>query len=383
MTEEERRAWAYLSRVAEVPNPRIAVLAETVGPVEAEQRIRRRDLTDAKLLSSTASRYEIDCARDDLETLDRLGGRLLTSTDAEWPVTAFRSFDGVDKAKRPQGYAPMVLWVVGPSSMVEVAGRSAALVGTRAASGYGEFATADLAAGLVERDVAVVSGGAYGIDGAAHRAVLSCDGVTVAVLASGIDVPYPSGHSALLHRVARHGLVVTEYPPGSRPCRRHFLARNRLVAALSGATVVVEAGIRSGAANTAAWAKALGRHVCAVPGPITSASSVGCHELLKNDEEVHLVTRAEEIVELVGSYGEFADEQPRPHNEVDGLSPEELAVYEALPGRGSRSVDQIALTAGVPETEVIGQLTMLDIRGLVTQQDGEWKILRNNRSHAP
>ena len=378
MTEDERRAWAYLSRVAEAPNPRIAVLVKTMGVLEAAERVRRRDLPDAKLLSATEARHGIDCAREDLEVLDRLGGRLLTPGDEEWPATAFGSFDGVDKAKRPQGYAPLALWVVGPSSLVEVAARAAALVGTRAASDYGEFAAADLAAGLVERDVAVVSGGAYGIDGAAHRAALSCDGVTVAVVASGVDVPYPSGHSALLHRVARHGVVVSEYPPGSRPCRRHFLARNRLIAALSGATVVVEAGIRSGAANTAAWAKALGRNVCAVPGPITSAASVGCHELLKNDTGAHLVTRADEIVELVGNYGELAAEPPRPRSEVDGLSPEELTVYEALPGRGSRSVDQIAVAAGMPETDVIGQLTMLDIRGLVAQQDGEWKVLRSN-----
>ena len=380
MTEDERRAWAYLCRVAEAPNPRIAVLVKTVGVLEAAERVRRRDLPDAKLLAATEARHGIDCARHDLEVLDRLGGRLVTPVDEDWPATAFGSFDGVDTAKRPQGYAPLALWVVGPASLVDVASRAAALVGTRAASDYGEFAAADLAAGLVERDVAVVSGGAYGNDGAAHRATLSCDGVTVAVVASGVDVPYPSGHSALLHRVARHGVVVSEYPPGSRPCRRHFLARNRLIAALSGATVVVEAGIRSGAANTAAWAKALGRNICAVPGPITSAASVGCHELLKNEEKAHLVTRAEEIVELVGNYGEFAAEQPRPRSEVDGLSEEELAVYEALPGRGSRSIDQIAVAAGMPETDVIGQLTMLDIRGLVTQQDGEWKVARHNSS---
>ncbi|TRW80732.1 DNA-protecting protein DprA [Mycolicibacterium sp. 018/SC-01/001] len=383
MTEDERRAWAYLCRVAEAPNPRIAVLVQTVGVVEAAERVRRRDLPDAKLLAATEARHGVDCAREDLAVLDRLGGRLVTPADDEWPVMAFSSFDGVDTTTRPQGYAPLALWVLGPSSLAEIPYRAAALVGTRAASDYGEYAAADLAAGLVEREVAVVSGGAYGIDGAAHRAVLSCDGATVAVVASGVDVPYPSGHSALLHRVARHGLVVSEYPPGSRPCRRHFLARNRLIAALSGATVVVEAGIRSGAANTAAWAKALGRNVCAVPGPITSASSVGCHELLKNDATTHLVTRAEEIVELVGDYGEFAAEQPRPRTAVDGLSADELAVYEALPGRGTRAVDQIAVAAGMPETAVIGQLTMLDIRGLVTQQDGEWKVRRPGNPPTP
>ncbi|BBX71004.1 DNA-processing protein DprA [Mycolicibacterium psychrotolerans] len=374
MTEEERRAWAYLSRVAEPPNPRVAALAATLGPVEAAERIRRRDLTDAPLLKGTAARHEIDCARDDLEVLDRLGGRLIVEGDGEWPYLAFRSFAGVEKFSKPQAYAPLALWVVGPSALSMVSERAAAIVGTRAATSYGEFATADLAAGLAERDVAIVSGGAYGIDGAAHRAALACDGVTVAVLACGIDVPYPSGHSALLHRVSRHGLIVSEYPPGMRPSRRQFLARNRLVAAVTGATVVVEAGVRSGAANTAAWARALGRNVCAVPGPITSASSVGCHALIRN--EAHLVTRAEEILELVGRAGEIAEDPPRPRSELDDLSPDELAVYEALPGRGTRSIEDIAVVAGLPVADVLGPLTMLDIKGLVTQDNGDWKLLR-------
>jgi DNA processing protein len=247
-------------------------------------------------------------------------------------------------------------------------------VGTRAASPYGEFAAADLAAGLVERDVAVVSGAAFGIDGAAHRSALSCDGLTVAVLASGVDVPYPSGHSAMLHRIARHGVVVSEYPPGTRPTRRQFLARNRLVAALSGATVVVEAGARSGAANTASWANLLGRSVCAVPGPVTSSSSVGCHVLIRAGAT--LVTRAAEVVELIGRVGEFAPEPDRPVAVTDGLDDVELTVYDALPKRGSRTVEEIAVIAGLPVTEVLGPLTMLDVRGLARREDGCWKLVR-------
>jgi DNA processing protein len=165
----------------------------------------------------------------------------------------------------------------------------------------GEQVTADLTAGLTERGVAVISGGAYGIDGAAHRAALASDGVTVAVLAGGIDILYPAGHSGLLHRIGSNGLLVTEYPPGVRPARHRFLTRNRLVAAFAGAAVVVEAGLRSGAANTAAWARSLGRVVGAVPGPVTSSASAGCHALLRDG--AHLVTRAEDIVEFVGRIG--------------------------------------------------------------------------------
>ena len=136
------------------------------------------------------------------------------------------------------------------------------------------------------------------------------DGITVAVLAGGLDIPYPAGHSALLHRIGQHGLLFTEYPPGVRPARHRFLTRNRLVAAVAGAAVVVEAGLRSGAANTAAWARALGRVVAAVPGPVTSSASAGCHALLRNGAE--LVTRADDVVELVGRIGELAPEEPRP-----------------------------------------------------------------------
>ena len=128
--------------------------------------------------------------------------------------------------------------------------------------------------------------------------------MTVAVLAGGIDVLYPAGHSALLHRIGSTGLFLTEYPPGVRPARHRFLTRNRLVAARPGATVVVEAGLRSGAANTAAWARALGRVVAAVPGPVTSSASAGCHALLRDGAE--LVTRADDVVELVGRAWELA-----------------------------------------------------------------------------
>ena len=371
-----RRAWAYLSRVAEPPNPELAQLVCKVGAVEAADLVRRRDRNlDDRLKRSTQARHELDCAESDLDILDRMAGRLVTVDDDEYPGLAFTALRHVTvDDKRPQAHAPLVLWTVGPVSMIDVAERSAALVGTRAASAYGEYVAGDLAVGLVERDVAVVSGGAYGIDGAAHRATLAADGVTVAVLACGIDVPYPSGHSALLHRISRSGLVVSEYPPGTRPTRRQFLSRNRLVAALGRATVVVEAGVRSGAANTAAWADAMGRMVGAVPGPITSASSVGCHALIDGDAKV--ITRAADIVELIGRMGEFAPELERPVSELDALSAAELAVYEALPRRGSRTVDEIAVAAGLPVSDVLGPLTMLDVRGLVTQVDGCWKLAK-------
>lgn len=370
------RAWAYLSRVAEPPCPELAALVRRVGPVEAAERVRG-GYVDAELTKHTAARREIDRAAADLEVLSRRGGRLITSDDEEWPVLAFAAFGGVAARAKPACQAPMVLWALGPARLDETAQRAAAIVGTRAATGYGEQVTADLAAGLTECDVAVVSGGAYGIDGAAHRTVLAAEGSTVAVLGGGIDVPYPAGHSALLHRIGQRGLLVTEYPPGVRPYRHRFLTRNRLVAALAGATVVVEAGLRSGAANTAAWARLLGRPVAAVPGPVTSSASAGCHVLLRAGAE--LITRAAEVVELVGRLGELADEPPRPSTPLDGLGPAERQVYEALPGRGAVTVDQIAIASGVPAEQVLGPLAMLEVYGLAERDDGRWRIARAGR----
>ncbi len=372
----ELLAWAYLSRVAEAPCAELVGLIKGVGPVEAAERIRRAAVDEA-LAKRTDARREIDCAAEDLETLRRRDGRLITPEDDEWPGLAFASFRGAPVRDRPQGRAPLVLWAIGPLRLDEVAERAAAIVGTRACTAYGEHVAADLSAGLAEHDVAVVSGGAYGIDGVAHRAALAADGMTVAVLAGGVDVLYPAGHSALLHRVGASGLLVSEYPPGVRPARHRFLTRNRLVAALSGATVVVEAGIRSGAASTAAWARALGRVVCAVPGPVTSAASTGCHVLLRAGAE--LVTRADEVREIIGRAGELAEEETRPTNPLDALTDTERQVYEALPGRGVRTTDEIAVASGLPADAILGPLAMLEIAGLIERVDGRWRLARTMR----
>ena len=379
MTDLTLRAWAYLSRVVEPPCAELAALVDRVGPVDAAERVRRGQVDDS-LARRTEARREIDRAADDLEWLARRGGRLITPDDDEWPMLAFAAFGGDAVAARPQGRAPLVLWAMGPARLDETAQRAAAVVGTRAATSYGEQVAADLAAGLAEQEVAVVSGGAYGIDGAAHRAALAVEGVTVAVLAGGLDIPYPAGHSGLLHRIGGNGLLVTEYPPEVRPARHRFLTRNRLVAAFAGAAVVVEAGLRSGAANTAAWARVLGRVVGAVPGPVTSSASTGCHALLRAGAEV--VTRAADVVELVGRIGELAPDQPRTATPLDGLSDAERQVYEALPGRGVATVDEIAVAAALEPARILAPLAMLELAGLAERDDGRWRIVRN-RSPTP
>ncbi|CAM4285092.1 DNA protecting protein DprA [Mycobacterium basiliense] len=375
MSSCDRRAlaWAYLSRVAEPPCAELATLVGRVGPVEAAHRVRR-GLVGADLARRTQARRTVDRAAADLELLARRGGRLITPDHDEWPMLAFTAFDSPAVRAKAGGGPPMALWVLGPARLDEVAQRAAAVVGTRAATAYGEQVATDLAAGLADRDVAVVSGGAYGVDGAAHRAALATGGITVAVLAGGIDILYPGGHSALLHRIGRYGLLLSEYPPGVRPARHRFLTRNRLVAAVAGAAVVVEAGLRSGASNTAAWARALGRVVGAVPGPVTSSASAGCHALLRDGAE--LITRVDDIVEFVGRIGELAAEETRPSTAFDGLSDIERRVYEALPGRGATSVDEIAIASGLVAEQVLGPLAILEVRGLAQRDGGRWRIAR-------
>ncbi|CAM5292549.1 DNA-processing protein DprA [Leifsonia shinshuensis] len=227
-----------------------------------------------------------------LERAARLGARLVTPEHPAWPS----SLDDLEFGM------PLTLWIRGDPSRLSRLERSVALVGARAASGYGEHVALESAAGLSDRGFAIVSGGAYGVDAAAHRATLASDQVTVAFLAGGVDRLYPAGNDDLLRRIARDGLLVAELPPGSTPTRWRFLMRNRLIAAVGTATVVVEAGARSGSLNTAGHAAQLGRPLGAVPGPITSASSAGCHRLIREYGAI-CVTTADEMAELAEPMG--------------------------------------------------------------------------------
>jgi DNA processing protein len=198
----------------------------------------------------------------------------------------------------------------------------------------------------------------------------------VAVLACGVDVTYPAGHRALLERIAEEGSIVSELPPRESPMRGRFLVRNRLIAALTRGTVIVEAGPRSGALNTASEAIALVRPVLAVPGPVTSAMSVGVHQLVRKGMAV-LVTNAAEIIEAVGRIGDdLAPESRGPVHPRDGLDPEVARVLDALPQRGSRDVDTIAVRAGLATDAVLAALGNLCGAGWVERVCGGWRRTR-------
>jgi DNA processing protein len=268
---------------------------------------------------------------------------------------------------------PLALWVRGPGDLGELCEQSAALVGARAATGYGLHVAGELGVGLASAGFTVVSGAAIGIDGAAHRGALACAGPTVAVLACGIDRSYPAAHEVLLGRIAVTGVVVSEYPPGSVPARHRFLVRNRLIAGLAGGTVVVEAGLRSGAQRTAADARALGRPVMALPGPITSGRSAGCHRLVRDGAV--LVTRVEEVLEEVGRIGVHLAAEPvgAPARPTDGLSRTAALVHDALPTRAAKGVAWLATEAGLQPAAVRTALDELLRRELVDHMAGRWQ----------
>ncbi|WP_447948118.1 DNA-processing protein DprA [Microbacterium maritypicum] len=269
-------------------------------------------------------------------------------------------------------HAPSVLWVRGRVELL-VREPRVSIVGARACSGYGEHVATELAGDLAAAGAVIVSGGAYGIDGAAHRAALGVQGATIAILAGGVDRAYPAGHQSLLRQIAERGALVSEPPCGTAPTKWRFLARNRLIAALGHATVVVEAGWRSGSLNTAGHAASLGRPLGAVPGAVTSASSAGCHRLLR-EYDAHCVTSAQEVRELYGAIHESVEEDGSERDSSHSR------VLDALGTRTRLSLDEVARRSGLSPDRVRAVLGLLHLEGDVAHDDGGWHRQRPARA---
>jgi DNA processing protein len=373
--DKVRLARAYLSRVAEPPAPALAAFVAEVGPVKAAELVRAGRVPPAVEGQTSARRTE-DRAEDDLRRVRELGGRLVIPEDDEWPTWPFNALAIAAAHGLRCGLEPLALWARGKANVAELAERAVAVVGSRAASGYGQHVATEFGYGLAEAGIVVVSGAAYGIDGCAHRGALAAGGATIAVLACGVDVPYPAGHAGLIARIPEDGLVVSEYPPTHTPARHRFLTRNRLIAALGDGTVVVEAGRRSGAKNTAASTSALGRVLMAVPGPITSASSTGCHELLRSGEAV-AVSSVEEVIESTGRIGaDLVESRRQPATTIGPPQGDAMRVHEALGLETGHSADKIAVESGVALSTVRALLPEFELAGLAERVDSGWK-----RSH--
>lgn len=335
----------------------------------------------------------------DLAAAWRAGARFLCPGDGDWPG----QLDDLG-VQRPYG-----LWVRGRPSLRLWALRSVAVVGARACTDYGAHMAARLGSGLAAAGWAVVSGAAYGIDAAVHTSALKAGGATIGVVASGVDVAYPPGNTRLIEEIAEHGLLIGELPPGDHPTRIRFVLRNRVIAALTRGTVVVEARYRSGSLITARRAAALGRITMGIPGPCTSGLSEGVHELLRGGAVV--VTDAAEIAEMVGEIGaDLAPDRRGPLLPRDRLAPATARILEALPAQGSVSlegtvgtdgadgadgtdgtgssdgtlgIDDLARAAGVARRDTLGRLYELQALGFVACEDGRWTLVRTGGAQPP
>ncbi len=376
----------------------------------------------AQVAARWAPRLEGLDIRRELDVLDRLGGSLILPGDTWWPP-------GLGELEHP----PFCLWVRGdPSLLVSAKDREAAscssgeagpetgglssdrggeaglcevitrarhlpvreqrmpagpanglclaLVGARASTRYGEEVATSLASGVTAKGGLIVSGGAFGIDACAHRGALR-EGPTVSVSAGGVDRLYPVGNTGVLEAVIADGALVAEVPPGCQPGRYRFVSRNRVIAAISGATIVVEAAWRSGALSTAHRALELGRQVGAVPGPVTSMSSVGCHRLLRKGAVC--ITDTDDALELLTPLGTVDADAVKEQNPelagdglLDGLEPDSAAVLDAMPARASATTEAIARSSGLSQKEAVAALGILELLGRVERTAAGWRRRR-------
>ncbi len=380
---EDRFARASWTGIAE-PGDRIAgVLVAALGASAALAAVVEQH-SPGKIAAQLANAGETAPTVDDLDSaLTRWHPRVKSSV----AITALRQAARYSVRLRVPGdegwpagfadlaeHAPIALWVRGNDAALTSLERSIALVGARAATGYGEHVTMEASAGLVDRGFSIVSGAAYGIDGMAHRAALASSGQTIAFLAGGVDRFYPSGHDALLARIVESGVVLSELPCGSPPTKWRFLQRNRLIAAASLATVVLEAGWRSGSLNTAGHASTLGRPLGAMPGPVTSAASAGCHRLIRDFTAV-LVTNAEEMAELVpfpvGGL-QSADHADADRGGSARGSSDQTRVLDALSHRAARTASEVAERSGLSISSVQSILGVLGLDSTVGEREKGW-----------
>lgn len=361
--DDDRLARVALGRIAEPGKATLLDAVTEMGAVEVRDRLLEDPVVGPRLSCVDAGR--------ELESADLLGLRFVVPGDDEWPP----GLDDLARAAPVQerGGVPLGLWVRGPVRLDSLPG-SVAVVGSRSATTYGDAVARDLAADVAEAGRVVVSGAAYGIDQAAHRGAIAAGAPTVAVLACGADKVYPEGHGDLIAYIAAEGAVISETVPGGAAMRVRFLTRNRLIAALTGGTVVVEAALRSGALNTANWAGRLNRHVMGVPGSVTSAVSAGVHQLIRTGAAT-LVTSGAEALEVLGAAGEHLLATPRGRDRPrDALTDRQRLVLDAVPvARGATSAS-VARLVGIGTDAAHAALLELEVRGMVECDESGWRL---------
>lgn len=357
----DKRALLTLAHIVEPADSAIALLVAELGAVSAVDLIAAGRVPARHAQGLRARLTALDLDRE-MRKAEALGVQVVVRSDPGWPA----ALDDLGPAR------PYALWVKGSADLAELSQRSVAIVGTRDPSSYGQHIARTWTSGLVEDDWIIVSGGAYGIDAAAHRAALDCSGRTICVLASGVDVPYPSAHAPMFDRITERGLVISESPLGVGARRQRFLTRNRVIAALTAATIVVEAALRSGTTSTANAAARLARLVFAVPGPVTSMTSAGCHRLI-NDQVALLASSLADVRETLSPLGTVLTPDV-PTNPRDVLTNVQARVLDALPARGPLSFEQLVFDAGLDVADTALALAALQQLGFVAADSAGWRL---------
>jgi DNA processing protein len=347
--------WIALTRVTGIGPRRFQLLVGAFGSGRAVWEASERQLADAGLDRRSVdavvkARRRVDPSIE-VPNLRRAGARAITRMDEDYPTLLAEIYD-----------PPPVLYVKGELDPPDAP--SVAIVGTRGATSYGRMVAEELAAGLARAGVTVVSGLALGVDGAAHRGALQAGGRTIAVLANGLDRTYPSQHARLSQSIVEQGALVTEFPLGAKPDAVNFPRRNRLISGLTSGTLVVEAGDRSGALITAAFATEQGRDVLAVPGSIFSPMSKGPNTLIRDGATP--VTCVDDVL------AELQPTRTVRQLTIESILPSddtERALMRVL-GTEPLHIDEIARVASIPMSAVSAALAMMELNGLVKQTGG-------------
>ena len=371
--DEESYARAALTYLAEPGDLRLGALVRDRGAASTLAAVKTAEFPDrASDAAATRAvrRWRVRLAEvpspDEVAGFCRAGIRVVCPGDPEWPAQLSDLGDA----------QPYALWLRGSADLRFSCLRSVSIVGSRAATAYGSYVASEFAASVAARGWAVISGGAYGVDAAAHRGALGAEGVTIAVLACGADMSYPAGHKDLLDAIAAQGVVVSEWPPGAHATRLRFLVRNRVIAALAPGTLVIEAGQRSGALNSARHARDLSRRLMAVPGPVTSDLSAGCHHIIREWQGT-LVTSAAEVIECLSPIAATPGQAPPAVLGRDALDPETAAVLDALPSRGGMGPSRIGHRAGLEPGTVLRCLGALAAAGFAERCEQGWRLRRS------
>lgn len=396
VSEEILIARAYLNRLAEPGNIPLWSLVRRVGPQAAAEAIRD-GTAGAEVTAATQARAASADPLGDLAAAERHGIRLLVPESDDWPHFALSALERTGTARAIEYFGgetscnqsgepvpPLALWARGPADPAVLSVRSVGIVGARAATDYGTTVARGLAEGLAGAGFMIVSGGAYGIDAAAHVGALRAGGPTVVVSAGGLDRAYPAGNTALFDRIVQTGLLLSESPPGCAPQRRRFLTRNRLIASFSTGTVLVEAAARSGALNTIGHCGRLARPIMAVPGPVTSNMSRGCHDVLARERApAALVTCVEDVIAIVGGSSDIPISS-RPatgqaarvglRERLDLLDDSSRIAFDGFPVGRAVTVDELVIVTGLGASELLGALPVLELAGLVEPANGGFRI---------